>query len=93
MTVLLDWIVCPDRHDLALISELCNVHLAWVTVFGDDLDDDVSVGDDALEVPVEVADGEGADAVLSKLLCGFHNGGVGTDPLGVGGHDVSRNGH
>ena len=85
---LLDRVVGADRHRLAL-AELAGLDLIRVPALGEHVDDDVAVGQHALQAIVLAADRHGADAQLLEFLRRIGDRLVLSDALRVRGHHVS----
>src|SRR4051794_1112855 len=86
---LLDGVVGPDRHGLAL-AELARLGRAGVLALRDDLHHDVAVGQHALEPVVLAADRHRAHVEIGEPLRGFGDRVVLADALRAAGHDFTR---
>jgi len=89
----LDAVVGADSDDLATVEDLVELYRLGVTAGGDDLDREITVGDDAAEPTVAVAHRYSADVVVGHGSRCVRRCGVGGTEGGVGGHDVTGGRH
>ena len=86
----LDRIVSADRNGPSVaLTQLARLGGGGVLAFGNDLHDDVAVGDHALESVVIAADRQRTDALLGQALRGFENAVVLRHTAAVRGHDLA----